>query len=369
MEPDKNNSTTQEDTIDIIALIKQIWVAKKFLLKFTGVFVILGIIIALLTANTYTASTVFIPNSSSDVKAEGGLKGLAALAGVNIGGSSSSNELSPQLYSKIMESASFKKKLLALRVIDQKDSLSFKDYLLTQQAGIGSSIKKYTIGLPGLLIKSLKSNPDKESNTNSLSVEVISKEDYELFKDLDEIISLDINDKEGFIQLNTKLGNPIVAAQITKKVELLLQDKIIALKTSQSQETFKFIQNQYKEKKQLLETAQNRLANFKDRNLSISSFNFSTQQTRLEADLQVATSVFQTINTQLEEVKLQLVKDTPVFSVLKPVVVPNEKTGPKRSLIVIIWGFLGAFLAITFILLKKPLQDIFKEITKKPETV
>jgi uncharacterized protein involved in exopolysaccharide biosynthesis len=43
----------------------------------------------------------------------------------------------------------------------------------------------------------------------------------------------------------------------------------------------------------------------------------------------------------VEQSKLQVSKDTPIFSVLKPVVVPNEKSGPKRLLIIAIWTFLG----------------------------
>ena len=90
-------------------------------------------------------------------------------------------------------------------------------------------------------------------------------------------------------------------------------------------------------------------------------------QTRLQSELQVANSVFENVVTQLEQVKLQVTKDTPVFSIVKPVVFPNNKSEPKRSMILIIWLFLGAVLSIGFVLAKEPVQNILKEINSKKE--
>ena len=108
------------------------------------------------------------------------------------------------------------------------------------------------------------------------------------------------------------------------------------------------------------------MANFKDRNLNISRSSFSNAQTRLETALQIETSVFQNVVTQLEQVKLQVAKDTPVFSFLKPVVVTTEKSAPKRSLIVITWLFLGVVVSIGYLLAKEPLLDMIKQIKNNP---
>jgi len=63
---------------------------------------------------------------------------------------------------------------------------------------------------------------------------------------------------------------------------------------------------------------------------------------------------------------LQVAKDTPVFSFLKPVLVPTEKSAPKRSLIVIIWLFLGVIVSIGYLLAKEPLLDMIKQIKNNP---
>jgi len=72
--------------------------------------------------------------------------------------------------------------------------------------------------------------------------------------------------------------------------------------------------------------------------------------------------VYQELAKQLEQAKLQVAKDTPIFSTLKPVTIPTERSAPKRSLIVVIWAFLGLVISVGYVLVKAPVQDIWKEI-------
>ncbi len=67
---------------------------------------------------------------------------------------------------------------------------------------------------------------------------------------------------------------------------------------------------------------------------------------------------------QVEQAKLQVSKDTPIFSVLKPVVVPNEKSSPKKFLIIIIWSFLGFSISVANILFKDSLFSFINKIKK-----
>ena len=109
MESSKNNIEA-EDQIDIIALLSKIWHRKKIILKTVAIFGVIGIFVALSTPNKYTASSMFTPNYSGASSGSSGLKGLASLAGINIGSmTESSKEISPMLYGKILESAVFKK--------------------------------------------------------------------------------------------------------------------------------------------------------------------------------------------------------------------------------------------------------------------
>ena len=368
MESSKNN-IQEEDQIDIIALLSKIWSSKKIILKTILVFGVFGLLVALFTPNQYTASSMFTPNSGGESTGSGGLKGLASLAGINLGDmSKSSKDISPMLYGKIVESAIFKKQLLDAPLKNLAEVKTLRGYFESKSSSsVLGTVKEYTIGLPGKIIGVFKSDSKEVASQPVEGIALVSEEDMEFYEAIDEILSISINDKDGFIEMIAKSENPQIAAQVAKNGELILQNQIIEIKTKSSLELLTYLQEQYADKKTILNKTQDRLSNFKDRNLNISTSTFSNVQTRLQSELQVANSVFENVVTQLEQVKLQVTKDTPVFSIVKPVVFPNKKSEPKRSMILIIWLFLGAVLSIGFVFAKEPVQNILKEINSKKE--
>ena len=370
MNSSQQTHSEAEDQIDIIALISKVWVGRKFIIKSAVIAAVIGVLVAISTPNTYTASSMFTPNSSgSSSGGASGLKGLASLAGINIGSmTEGSKEISPMLYGKILESYTFKKELLEAPLKNLEDVTSLRGYF--EQEATSSSffgtVKEYTIGLPSKIIGWFKSEPKESSLQSVEGMNTISEEEFEYFKEIDEMLTININDKDGYLEITATSKLSQLAAQLVKNGENILQNQIIAIKTKSSLELLAYLEEQYTIKNKLLIEAQDNLANFKDRNLNISRSSFSNAQTRLEAELQIATSVFQNVVTQLEQVKLQVAKDTPVFSFLKPVVVPTEKSAPKRSLIVIIWLFLGVVISIGYLLAKEPLLDMIKQIKNNP---
>jgi len=347
-------------------LLAKVWSQKKLIFRSVCVSGIIGVVVALSTPNQYTASSMFTPNSSgSSSTGSSSLKGLASLAGINIGGmSEGSKELSPMLYGKILEGATFKKELLDAPLKNIAGVQTLKAYFVQKESSFSllGVVKDYTIGLPSKLIGLFKSDEVTANFEFVNGIESVSEDEYAYFEAIDKVLTLSINDKDGFLEIIAKSNNPHVAAQVAKNGELLLQQQIIAIKTKSSLELLQYLEKQYADKKVLLNQAQDRLSRFKDRNLNIATNSFSNNQTRLESELQTATAVFQNVVTQLEQVKFQVTKDTPVFSILKPVVFPSEKSGPTRSLIVVVWLFLGVVFSIGYVLAKEPVLQIIQQI-------
>ena len=376
MNSSQQTHSEAEDQIDIIALISKVWAGRKFIIKSAVIAAVIGVLVAISTPSTYTATSMFIPNSSGGSPGgSSGLKGLASLAGINIGSNlGGAKEISPILYGKIFESYTFKKALLEAPLKNLGEVTSLRDYFEKKPtSSFLGTVKEYTIGLPSKIIGLpskiyglFKSDTKKSSLQLVEGVNTITTDEFEYFKVIDNMLVLDINKTEGYLEISVTSKIPQLSAQLVKNGENILQNQIIAIKTKSSSELLAYLEEQYTIKNKLLIEAQDNLASFKDRNLNISRSSFSNAQTRLEAELQVATSVFQNVVTQLEQVKLQVAKDTPVFSFLKPVVVPTEKSAPKRSLIVIIWLFLGVVVSILYLLAKEPLLDMIKQIKNNP---
>ena len=220
------NQHTSEDEIDVIELLKKVYLEKKFILKTSILAALFGIVYALFQPNEFTSSTTFIPQLSSGVKTGGSsLGGLASLAGINLGGIESSSEFPPTLYPQVVESVGFKLDLLASTIKLNDEEIFVKDYFSNQGSSLNflGTIKKYTIGLPSLLLGSFNSQDDALSKSEIYSV---SEEDNELFDIISNALSLSINDKEGFITISFTDSDKNIAAQITQIAQTLLQKKI-----------------------------------------------------------------------------------------------------------------------------------------------
>jgi uncharacterized protein involved in exopolysaccharide biosynthesis len=219
------------------------------------------------------------------------------------------------------------------------------------------TIKKYTIGLPSLILFK-----NQKEYTNQSKIYSITEEDKDLFQILENNLSLSINEKEGFITISYTDNNKNVAAQVTQIAQNLLQEKIIEFKNKSSKEMLDFATKQYSDKKESYEKLQDERAVFVDKNINISSSLFQNKLSRLESEVNISESIVQQLASQVEQAKLQVNKDTPVFTTIKPVTIPFERSAPKRSLIVIVFVFLGLVLSAVYVLVKEPISDIIKSI-------
>ena len=357
-----NKQQYYDDEIDIVELLKKVYKEKKLIFKYSIISAIAGIIFALFQPNEYTSSTTFIPQLSSDVKTGSSLSGLASLAGINLGGMEGSSEFPPSLYPKVVESVPFRLDLLSSNIQVNNEELTLREYFLENKNSFNllGTVKKYTIGLPSLILNFFRNDEKPLSNTSSIYS--LTEEDHELFEKLSEIFSLSINAKEGFITMSFIDENKKVAAQVAQTAETLLQEKIIEFKVKSSKELLDFTTNQYNEKKNIFEKLQDERAIFVDKNINISSSLFQNKISRIESELNIAQTVVQQLASQVEQAKLQVNKDTPVFTTIKPVTVPFKKSAPSRSLIVIVFLFLGSVLSTGYVLVKEPAIEILKSI-------
>ena len=122
MGTDVNKNISEEKEIDLIELGKKLWDKRKFILKGSGVGLLIGIIIAFSIPKEYSTTVILAPESK-----EGGSLGnagaLAAMAGINLGGTSTSGDLSSDVYPNIMESTPFILGLSQIHVSDPKEKI------------------------------------------------------------------------------------------------------------------------------------------------------------------------------------------------------------------------------------------------------
>lgn len=357
------NLQKEEDEIDLIALAKTGWEGRKTVIKTVLIFMAIGLIIAIFTPKEFTASTTMVPASDSK-KIGGNLSGLASLAGINLGSMGSDSGISPTLYPQIVNSIPFQKELLQtpLTIDGQSKKVTYSHYYTEiYSPGLLGSLKKYTIGLPGIIIKAIKPTTASQSGEGSNQLLTLTNEENELIKQLTDQLVLDVNDKDGYVSLAATMPEAISSAELTQRAQELLQQYIINFKIQKSSESLKFIKERYAEKETAFKTAQQQLARFRDRNQFVNTALAQTTLERLQAEKELAQGVYSELAKQLETQQIQVKEDTPVFTVLKPVSVPIEKSKPNRPLILFIWTFLGGIVGIVMVFGKEFLGSLKKQ--------
>ncbi len=300
-----------------------------------------------------------VPQLSDGKSKAGGLAGLAAMAGVNLGDLGGGSELSPTIYPKIMASVPFKKDLMHTKVkfenipheITLYDYYTNKDY---QPFNLLNTIKKYTIGLPGVILKAMKGE-SRESGVGSRESKYLrlSQKEEAVAKILSSKVSLAINEKEGTLNLTANMSEALVSTQVVEAARLLLQKYITDFKVDKVKQNLDFIQQRYNEAKRNFEQKQMQLAAFKDGNRNVILASVQTSGERLNAEYSLLYSVYSELAKQLEQAKIKVKDATPVLTVVEPAVVPNQKSKPNRPLILIGFAFFGGFIAVGFLLFKE----------------
>jgi len=340
MEENKQNlQPVEEDTIDLVEILQKLWAKRKFILIVTGVAMALGLIVALLTPNQYTASCTLVPQTG-ERRTGGSLSGLAAMAGISLGDMTSGEVLSPNVYPNIIKNVSFQK---------EYDYATDKQY---RKFNLLAAIKKYTIGLPGEIIGAIRGEPEDTPATGTAadSIPRLTYKEQEVLEDLYESFSLNLNEKEGYVQLSTTMTDPHLAAQITLKAQQLLQQYLTEFKLQKVRANLEYVEANFQEARQNFEAKQEELARFRDANVNLTSAMARTREEKLQSEYTLLLGVYTELAKQKEQAKIAVTETTPILTVIEPVVVPVEKSKPSRARMLIIYTFLGLIVGAGWVL-------------------
>ena len=325
------------DEINLIEIAKTIWNGKKLIFIISSFFVLIGIISALVSPIIYTSSTTFIP-SSQEGSSGSSLSGVASLVGINLGAMSSGNEIPASMYPQISNSVEFKRLLLE-EFVDEKKEIKMKSYL----------VDYYKI--------------DSYSKSNNPNKSFVSELENDLFNIINNILNISVNEKDGFVTISANMPESEYAAYSAINARNILQKIIINNKIKSAKQNLKFSEYQLKSKRIEFNEIQNKLGYFNDSNLNIITSSIINERKRLEAEFQIINAVMVELSKQVEQNKLQVSKDTPVFSIIKEATMPVVRSSPKRTQMVLIFGFIGLILSVFYTAIKPPLIQFIKEFT------
>lgn len=366
-QPVDNRIDKKEEEIDLVEIVQKLWRNRKFIIKVTIVFAILGFIVAISTPNIYTASCTMVPQTGQ--KSTGGsLGGLAAMAGINLGSISSGEVFSPTIYPKIMTNINFQKELIYSKFhfqgveqpITLYDHYTDKKY---QKFSLTGVIRQYTIGLPNIIIRAIngvvRGKDTNNTQSESASIYSVTSKERQVINITKNILRLDINNKDGFITLSANMDEPVLAVEMVQTGFSLLQKYITDFKLEKVANNLEFIERSYNEAKINFETKQEELAMFRDANKSFSSAVAKTQEEKLISEYNLLLGIYTELAKQKEQAKIAITETTPILTIIEPVVMPIGKAKTDRYMLIFFYTFLGIFVGVVTVFVVSYLESNF----------
>ncbi len=347
---------TEEQEIDLVALFAKLWYNRGLIIKITILFMIVGILAAIISPKAYTAGCEIVPQTSNSQS--GNLSTLAQLAGIRVNNTGSASTLSPYVYENIMKSVPFRKDLMYTKFhfSEFAEPITLYDYYMNPEYNkptFVDHLKRYTIGLPGLIIGALRGEQEQTEGTPleiHPDITTLTREEAICSGIIDNLIAYNLDDKNGYISISVQMPEPLAAAELAQAVTDQLQEYVKRYKIEKVQDNLNFVEERYNEVKAQMEDLQNRRAAFMDSNYNITTAAARVQQERLNTEYTITSTVYTDLAAQLEQARINVKENTPILTVIKPVSVPVEKSKPARAKIVVIVTFLGAIMGIGAVL-------------------
>jgi len=348
---DKLNSA-EEQEINIVELILRLWQKRGLIIKVTAAFMLLGIFVAIFSPKEYNAYCTVVPQTSKK-GASASLSSLASMAGISLGQIGGGETLSPLVYTNVMNNKNLLKELAYTPVnfAGFDTTVTLLDYYTSPQYrkfSLLGTIKKYTIGLPGLIIGAISKSDESEAPVEfeiDSNLVKLSKNEYTCIKILKGLTAININDKEGYITLSANMPEPLAAAQVAERMVYLLQKYVTEFKIQKASYQYEFICKRYDEALKEYSKKHEEYAKFKDANRSISSAVAATREEHIRNEYNVAYALFSELAKQKMQAEIKVKEDTPILTIVEPVTVPLKKSKPRRAMILFAFTFFGGVLA------------------------
>ena len=348
MENTENMVPENQDSIDFKALALRLWEKRKYIICVAGTFVIVGFFAALFQRPVYTSSCTFVPLSSSSKASSGSLSSLAAMAGINLGDMSSGESLSPLIYPQLLGNVEFNKELMRVPFHFKRydEPVSLYDLATDPQYRRFSLavIKKYTIGLPGVILGAIRGKQPEVSvpdgNGKKKIISAYTQAEYRVYKSLSHMLSMAVEKKEGYITLSAVSSEALMAAELCQAAMDLMQKYIADFKLEQARDNLSYLQARSDEAKGEYVAKQMELAQYMDSNRGAPTATTETRRQQLESEYDLSFALYTEISKQLLQAELKVKNDTPVLAAVKPVNVPMQKSN-SRSKTWAVWIFFG----------------------------
>jgi len=309
---DSNKLNQNEDEIDLNEILNILLLGKKIVLFSLFSLATFSVIYSLSLTNLYKSETIQSFNEESENSSiPSHLEGFASLAGINM---PSQGENKTALVVETIKSREFLRHLI-----------SFEKILPSIMAP-----KEFNFETGTMIFDESSYDPDTDSWLQKSPLENKKPSYLEAHKAYLDILSLDVDDKTGFIKISIEHLSPIFAKEFLDLIVGEVNSLVRKRDLEESSKALLYLES---------ETAKTKLKDLKN-------------------------SINKLAQAQLETQMLARIKQEYILRSIEPPFIPELKSSPQRALICITGAILGGLIGIFLVLFR----HYFMNTSKKDST-
>jgi uncharacterized protein involved in exopolysaccharide biosynthesis len=325
---------------------------KTLIVRTVLVFTLLGVTYAILAPEEFTSEARVVREAQSE--GGGGLPGgisPGALSGFGISLGGSASGLTPAAFPDVLQSREVRLAVVrdTFRFPDAERPMTFVDYV-NRPPGPLSTVLDYTLWLPwtlkGMLGRAISGTPAPAGTTEAGEPLVPSEEEDAALKAVGGMISASVDEETGLMTISATAGGPQLAASLAESFLDHFTTRVREIRTEKVRERLGFVEGRFEEAEQELETAEERLAQFLERNQNPTTATLQFRRDRLQRQVSFKEQLYSELQSQLIQTRLDLQRRQPVVTVVEKPVPPMSRSAPKRMVIVLLSFILGGFLSV-----------------------
>lgn len=351
-EKDLRDHTDEEKEIDLLELAAKLWAQRKKLAIWSICGAVVGLVIAFSIPKEYNTSVKLAPETIDSKAAGGGLSALASMAGFG-SASSGADAVYPQLYPDVVSSVPFTTSLFDVEVETKEDAQKFtvRQYM---EEELRSPWWSVIIGLPFKLIGMLRSDEEDPEGKQIDNFELTPTEN-KLVETLNKRISANVDQKTSVVTISVNMQDPLVSAVLADTVVSRLQEYVTQYRTNKARKDLEYAEKLNDEAKEEYYKAQQKYAEYVDRNQGLAFQSAKITSSRLENEASLAFNLYNQTAQQVQKAKAKVQETTPVYAIVTPATVPVKAASPKKLMILVGFTFLAFVACAAWILFIAPL--------------
>jgi uncharacterized protein involved in exopolysaccharide biosynthesis len=155
-------------------------------------------------------------------------------------------------------------------------------------------------------------------------------------------MTVNADPQSGIVRVEIGLRDPYVAAAFLRQLLNALNDFNLHTRQTTSRANRVFLEGRVTDAKTQLADAESTLRQFYEKNRRIAdSPELFFEESRLKRQVDLAQQIYVTLSQDLEQARIDEVKDTPVLTVVETAQPPVRRSSPKRTLLTVMGAFVG----------------------------